>query len=94
MVISEVIGNDFIDDALIKKIKELPAHHKEYVTQNRLDLLAYKFYGSCDYWWAIALYNDILDPIDFKDEVSEIYAPSKEDLNNVIINYQVKGVSA
>ena len=41
----------------------------EYVTitnetENRLDLVAYKYYGSARYWWIIALANYIIDPFD------------------------------
>jgi len=28
----------------------------------RLDVLAYKYYGDPDYWWVIALANRIIDP--------------------------------
>lgn len=28
----------------------------------RLDVLAYKYYGDEDYWWVIAIANRILDP--------------------------------
>lgn len=41
----------------------------EYVTvtnetENRLDLIAYQYYGSPRYWWVIALANYILDPFE------------------------------
>ena len=29
---------------------------------NRLDLISYRLYGSPEYWWAIALVNQIIDP--------------------------------
>ena len=31
-------------------------------TENRLDIVAYKVYGSPRYWWVIALANYIIDP--------------------------------
>lgn len=31
-------------------------------TENRLDLVSYKFYGSSLYWWAIASASGIYDP--------------------------------
>lgn len=31
-------------------------------TENRLDLIAYSYYGSARYWWVVALANNILDP--------------------------------
>ena len=33
-------------------------------TENRLDILAYNYYGSPRYWWVIALANYIIDPFD------------------------------
>lgn len=30
--------------------------------QDRLDIIAVKFYGTAKYWWVIALANDIIDP--------------------------------
>jgi len=33
-------------------------------TENRLDMVAYKYYGSPRYWWVIALANYIIDPFD------------------------------
>lgn len=32
--------------------------------ENRLDLIAYKFYGDATMFWVIASYNDIVDPMD------------------------------
>jgi len=33
-------------------------------TENRLDLIAYNYYGSARYWWIVALANNIIDPFD------------------------------
>ena len=33
-----------------------------YGIADRLDLLAYKYYGDSDYWWIIALANNVQDP--------------------------------
>lgn len=32
-------------------------------SSNRLDLLSQQFYGTPELWWAIALVNNVLDPI-------------------------------
>ncbi len=44
----------------------------------RLDLIAYKFYLEVDYWWVIALANDLLDP--FNLEVGKILRIPAESL--------------
>ena len=33
-------------------------------TENRLDILAFNYYGSARYWWVIALANYIIDPFE------------------------------
>ena len=33
-------------------------------TEGRLDIIAYKYYGSPRYWWIISLANYIIDPFD------------------------------
>lgn len=33
--------------------------------EGRLDLISYKYYKTCDYWWVIAIANDIYFPFDF-----------------------------
>ena len=30
--------------------------------ENRLDLVSYSYYGTANYWWAIAIANYIIDP--------------------------------
>lgn len=32
--------------------------------KNRLDIIAYSFYGTAKYWWVIATANYIIDPFD------------------------------
>lgn len=34
----------------------------DLVTKDRLDIVAYNFYGYSLYWWIIAIANDIIDP--------------------------------
>lgn len=34
------------------------------ISTNRLDILAYNYYGYSTYWWVIALANNIIDPFD------------------------------
>lgn len=34
----------------------------DLVSENRLDIIAHKYYGYSLYWWIIAIANDIIDP--------------------------------
>lgn len=48
----------FIEFAL----KETDQYHT-VADYDRIDLLAYKYYGDCSYWWIIAEANDISNPL-------------------------------
>lgn len=37
-------------------------HIVEHSEVNRLDIIAQKYYGFPNYWWAIALANNMIDP--------------------------------
>lgn len=39
-------------------------------TENRLDIVSYRFYGTAIYWWVIAFANQIIDP--FKVKIGDI----------------------
>jgi hypothetical protein len=51
---------------------------------DRLDNLAYKFYGDPDYWWCIASFNRIIDPFDISD-IEMITVPHKSELFHMLI---------
>ena len=34
--------------------------------ENRLDIISNKYYGSPEYWWIIAMGNDLIDPLFIK----------------------------
>ena len=36
------------------------------ISVNRLDIIAYKFYGYSIYWWIIAVANEIIDPFNIE----------------------------
>ena len=53
------------------KIKGIPVSNNDdsyytvtLETENRLDLVAYSFYGSARYWWIVAMANGIIDHFD------------------------------
>lgn len=50
-----------------KFIDESPEDNFFTVTESekdRLDLVSYSYYGTSNYWWVIAIANEILDPFD------------------------------
>lgn len=48
---------------------------------NRLDLIANQYYGSPNYWWAIALANNFIDPLSVQ-EGTMIRIPSLTSLSD------------
>lgn len=59
------LGDDFIESYERKKIAV--SEDDKYFTvtadyENRLDLVSYKYYGTCMYWWVIAIASEISDP--------------------------------
>ena len=50
-----------------KFIDESPEDNFFTVTESekdRLDLVSYSYYGTANYWWVIAIANEIIDPFD------------------------------
>ncbi len=45
---------------------------------DRLDLLAYKYYGNAAWWWVIAERNDIIFPLNLPEIGTRIKIPSYE----------------
>lgn len=56
-------------------------HVVKHSEVNRLDIIANTFYGRSDYWWAIALANNFIDPFVVQEGVM-IRIPSVITLNN------------
>jgi hypothetical protein len=57
----------------------------------RLDLIAYRYYVNVEYWWVIALANNILDP--FNLEIGQILRiPAEHTLINEWVQRPVKKV--
>lgn len=86
-------GMDLVrDDAIIKQIKAFPYQNTIDVTidlKNRLDLISYKEYNGVTYlWWYIAMYNDIIDPLDFNN--SYLYIPDINALQDMMVNILIK----
>jgi hypothetical protein len=81
---------DFLDNDFVKDIKNIK-NFKEDKEKN-LDFLAKKYYNNVEYWWVIAIYNDIIDPFDFEKEIIRI--PDINEVENIYMDYKIqKGLS-
>lgn len=59
-------GYNCLETRLFQNIlpKESDTYFKVTVEyENRLDLISYKVYGNCEYFWVIALVNNISNPL-------------------------------
>lgn len=57
-------------------------HIVEHSEVNRLDIISEKYYNTPDYWWAIALANNMIDPFIINEGVM-IRIPSRLTLNDI-----------
>lgn len=47
----------------LKEINSWRPHEVKFNEESRLDKIASKHYGADDLWWAIAVYNGIINPV-------------------------------
>lgn len=89
--IESIFGADFLDkQEVLEGIKKLSVQNDVYVTdryKNRLDNISYDCYGKTDLWWVLAVFNDIIDPMEFDNQ--SIKVPYLQDINSLLVNYQV-----
>lgn len=57
-------------------------HIVEHNEVNRLDIISEKYYNTPDYWWAIALANNMIDPFVVNEGVM-LRVPSLLTLNDI-----------
>jgi len=67
------------------KIPEIPesrsdSFHEVHLKEvNRLDALAYEYYGDAKFWWIIAIANDIKDPF-YLEQGEVLRIPSRKNV--------------
>ena len=64
--------------SIVKTINMSPRY------KNRLDLLSFDLYGYVDYWWCLAIINNIINPFNF--DVTQFNAPALKDLDDVLLS--------
>jgi len=75
-------SKEFIND-----LKAVTYNHQEVLTTNLLDAVSEKYYDSEDLWWILAIYNDILNPLDIPDNTI-IFIPNQGELEELFLKYQ------
>ena len=56
----------------------------------RIDLIAYKYYGNVNYWWAIALANEVKNPLQDLVAGTTLIIPTKEDITEALAERQTR----
>jgi len=74
-VLTHIFGKEFF---------AMPYTFRMLVEGDRLDNLAYDAYGDPDFWWILAKYNRIIDPMDITN-LSQIKIP----LETYVMSYLV-----
>lgn len=66
--ITEESGNrelDYLKTSIYGMELDTSAFHRvDNVTERRIDLISFKYFGTYDLGWLIALHNEILDPVE------------------------------
>jgi len=84
---------EFIDPIPLSNI-EIPKnvedvyHEITILDKDRLDLISYKYYGVEEYWWIIALANDIFDPFSDLDPGDYIRIPDQNTVYEILRKYR------
>lgn len=79
------------DDEIIQLIKSFSYQNIIDVTidlKNRLDLISHQEYGVTYLWWYIAVYNSIIDPLNFKNDY--LYIPEIKALEGILVDALIK----
>lgn len=72
------------DNELLEKLKLLTYDKKVVVNNELLDSVSHKVYGNEKLWWVLALYNDIIDPLN--PGSIEISVPLIYDVEDLLID--------
>lgn len=62
----DVEFTDEVSDIVIPERSDDSYHQVDSSTENRLDLISYKYYNDSELWWIIAYANGITDPFNIK----------------------------
>lgn len=81
---------NFYNNEFIKKLKSINYSASTLNSNQLLDQLSHKHYGTELLWWIIALYNDIIDPINYGS--IEVKIPDLSAVENLLLEVATKRV--
>lgn len=77
--------HDFVTSSFINDVKKLGFSDSMNYSNELLDQISYHYYGTELLWWAIAFYNDIIDPMIITNRI--LYIPNRTELDSLLIRY-------
>ncbi len=77
---------DFLMSEFLVNLKELPTAKFINVSNEFLDAVSHKEYGTEQLWWVLAYYNDIIDPMN--PGVVVVRIPDLYDIENLMLRYR------
>lgn len=89
-VVDGITENDYLGSALPSlSLTTADSHRVTEVTEYRPDLVSFKFFGSYNYGWLIALHNNMLDPISEMTRGRRIFIPDLTEYYRVYLRERV-----
>lgn len=84
---------DVLDSYFVSRLLKLPIHgfYNVQGEEKKPELLAYRIYGSVQYWWLLMLYNGILDNEELVSG-NNIKYPSLDDIENIYFELMSKSL--
>ena len=77
---------DFLSNNFVNDLKNIKRYEED--TPKNLDYLAKKHYDDVNYWWIIALYNDIIDPFNVPNKIIKL--PNITQVEELYFKYKIK----
>lgn len=73
------LNNDYdvLKKFINKEFYKLPFIEHTVKHDDRIDNITFKYYGDPDYWWAVMLFNKLIDPFELGVSILKIPNPSK-----------------
>jgi len=80
----DIFDYNVLKKTLPKEFYLLPSFEYTIAGADRIDNLAFKFYGDSDFYWCLAEFNRLLDPFDLS-AVEKLKIPYKSYLLNLLV---------
>lgn len=91
VVLDSLVKDESADSYFMAQLSDLKATislpRTEFLNYRFIDDIARYYYGDSSYWSVLCYYNNILDPLNFKEELGydrELKIPDKTDIDLIV----------